>query len=358
MKKIFLTSFLCIHFIYSLAQSEKQDFLHFSGYTEGYYQYNPGFPAAQNRPDFIYSHNRINEVNINLAFLKAAMEKERVRANLAIMTGTYANANLAAEPGVLKNIYEANIGVKLSSGKNLWVDAGIFGSHIGFESAVSKDCPTLTRSIIADNSPYYESGIKAGYTSENGKWFLCGLFLNGWQRIQRIPGNSTPAAGHQLTFKPKENITLNSSSFIGSDTPDSTRRMRYFHNLYALIKVNNQCNIVLGWDIGFQQAAQKSNLYHPWSGGALICTYSPLEKIKVSARAEYYQDKHNVLIQPTAINGFRTTGYSLNLDYHLFENTVWRMEGKIFHSPDAIYMNKNRRVNQNYNLITSLAVSF
>jgi hypothetical protein len=29
------------------------------------------------------------------------------------MTGTYANANLAAEQGVLKNIFEANAGVKV-----------------------------------------------------------------------------------------------------------------------------------------------------------------------------------------------------------------------------------------------------
>ena len=33
--------------------------------------------------------------------------------------------------------------LKLAKKKNLWIDAGILPSHIGFESAVSKDCWTL-----------------------------------------------------------------------------------------------------------------------------------------------------------------------------------------------------------------------
>lgn len=58
-------------------------------------------------------------------------------------------------------------------------------SHIGFESAIGKDCWNLTRSILADNSPYYETGIKLGYTSKNEKLYLAGMYLNGWQRIQK-----------------------------------------------------------------------------------------------------------------------------------------------------------------------------
>ena len=89
-----------------------------------------------------------------------AYNTDQVRANLAVMTGTYANANLAAEPGVLRGIFEANAGAKISKKKNVWVDAGIFASHIGFESAIGKDCWNLTRGILADNSPYYELLLK------------------------------------------------------------------------------------------------------------------------------------------------------------------------------------------------------
>src|SRR5688500_14370235 len=80
----------------------------FSGYVEAYYVYDFNQPVSNTRPRFLYSHNRHNEFNLNLGFIKGSYTTERVRANLAFASGTFMNANYAAEPGVLKNIYEAN----------------------------------------------------------------------------------------------------------------------------------------------------------------------------------------------------------------------------------------------------------
>lgn len=106
---------------------------------------------------------------------KVNYSKENIRGNFALMAGTYPQYNMSAEQGLLQNVYEANVGVKISKNHNLWIDAGIMPSHIGFESAIGKDCQTLTRSILAENSPYYEAGVKIGYTSEseNGIWQRC-----------------------------------------------------------------------------------------------------------------------------------------------------------------------------------------
>ena len=90
---------------------------------------------------------------MNLAFVKGSYNTDSVRANLALAAGSYMNANYAPEPGALNNIYESNVGLKLSNKNNLWLDAGVFSSHIGFESAVGKDNWTLTRSIGADDTP-------------------------------------------------------------------------------------------------------------------------------------------------------------------------------------------------------------
>ncbi|HMT28141.1 MAG TPA: outer membrane beta-barrel protein, partial [Bacteroidia bacterium] len=148
-----LFGIMMLYATYAAAQIDtSRSNLVITGYAEVYYGYDFNEPSDHNRSPFIYSHNRHNEFNLNLGFIKAAYASEKVRANVALATGTYMNANYSAEPGVLKNIYEANAGIKLSKKKNLWVDAGIFGSHIGFESAISKDCWSLTRSILADNS--------------------------------------------------------------------------------------------------------------------------------------------------------------------------------------------------------------
>jgi hypothetical protein len=358
MKKIFL-AILSIIALNSFAQTDStKNPLSISGYIETYYSYDFTNPSDHNRPSFVYSHNRHNEVNLNLGFLKAAYATDKVRANLALMSGTYANANLAAEPGVLKNIFEANAGVKISKKKNLWVDAGIFASHIGFESAIGKDCWNLTRSILADNSPYYESGVKVSYTSDNEKWFLSGLILNGWQRIQRVNGNNTPAFGHQLTFKPNSKVTLNSSSFVGSDTPDSTRQMRYFHNFYGQFRLTEKFGMILGFDIGAQQKTKNSNDYNTWYSPVLIVKYAPSEKISIAARGEYYSDANGVIISTGTINGFQTYDYSLNLDYQIINNVVWRIEGRGFTSKDKIFTLNDNPSSQNYFLTTALAISF
>lgn len=336
--------------------SVKKSPFSFSGYLETYYTYDLGNPSNHNRPGFIYSHNRHNEFNLNLGFVKASYGSKNVRANIALAAGTYMNANYAAEPGVLKNIYEANAGVKISKKKNLWIDAGIFASHIGFESAVSKDCWGLTRSILADNSPYYESGVKLGYTSDNGKWFLSALVLNGWQRIARVDGNNTPGFGTQITFTPNSNITLNSSTFIGNDKPDSVKQMRYFHNFYAIFHLN-KIHITAGFDYGMEQKSKGSSDYNTWYSPVLIVMVAPTNKFSLSARGEYYTDPNGAIIATGTPNGFQTLGYSLNFDYKIMDNLVWRVEGRGLSSKDNIFTMDNKPSTQNYFVTTSLALT-
>lgn len=330
-----------------------------SGYAEVYYQADFNNPKNNTRPSFVYSHIRNNEVNVNLAFIKAGYITDQIRANVAIAAGTYMNANYAAEQGVMKNIYEANAGFKISKKHDLWIDAGIFPSHLGFESAIGKDNWTLTRSLFADNSPYFETGAKISYNSPSGKWFLSGLVLNGWQRIQRVDGNSTPAFGHQLTFKPNEKLTLNSGSFIGNDKPDSIRQMRYFHNLYGIYQISKKIGITAGFDLGAEQKAKGSEQYNIWYTPVLIAKYSPTEKFSITARGEYYQDEKGVIISINSENGFKTFGYSLNADYQILPNLVWRTEIRNLNSKDAIFMKRNEDISNNsLTAVTAIAVSF
>jgi len=332
--------------------------LTFSGYLETYYAYDFSNSSNHIRPNFVYSFNRHNEVSLNLGFVKANYQTSKVRANLALMAGTYSNANLADETGVIKNVLEANTGIKISKKQNLWLDAGIFASHIGFESAIGKDCWNLTRSILADNSPYFESGIKVSFTSKNEKWLFSGLFLNGWQRIQRVDGNNSPAFGHQITYKPNSRITLNSSSFVGNDLPDITKQMRYFHNFYSQFQFHKKFGLMIGFDIGFQQKIKASSEYNKWYSPVIIARFSPTNKLNIASRAEYYSDADEVIISTFTPNGFQTYGYSINFDYSLSSNMVWRSEGKAFISNDAVFILDKKASKQNYLITTSFAVSF
>lgn len=342
----------------STAQSDSTQSLSLSGYIETYYSYDFDNPGTHVRQPFLYSFNRHNETNLNLGLVKLAYQTEQVRGNIALMAGTYPNDNLSAEQGVMKNIYEANAGVKISRNKNLWLDAGIFSSHIGFESAIGKDCWNLTRSLLAENSPYYLSGLRIAYTSGDGKWGLSGLVVNGWQRIYRVDGNHTPAFGHQLTFKPSAAITLNSSSFIGSDKPDQVRLMRYFHNFYGIFQVNDKFAITTGFDLGAEESAKGSGKYNTWYAPIILMKWSASPKFNLAARIEYYSDANGVIISTGTPHGFKTWGYSLNLDFLLHDQVLWRVEGRGFSSKDPIFNTGGTPLNTNAFITSSLAIAF
>lgn len=329
-----------------------------SAYVETYYSYDLNKPVDNNRPGFLYSHNRHNEINLNLAFIKGSYNGDRVRGNIALAAGTYMNANYAAEPGVLKIVFEANVGYKLSDTKNLWFDMGIFPSHIGFESAISKDCWTLTRSLLAENSPYYESGARISYGTNNGKWSFSALLLNGWQRIRRVDGNSKMSWGTQIVYKPNGTVTLNYSTFIGTDKPDSIRLNRLFHNIYGIFQLNDRFGVTAGFDIGTEQRTKGSDNKNTWYSPVVIVRYTPSSPWAFSARGEYYSDEHGVIIATSSPNGFKTSGLSINADYIPASNLALQVEGKWLKSKDDIFTKEGISKDHSTAITISAALSF
>lgn len=357
MKKIIITAFIAFGFTTINAQEESKSPVTFSGYVDVYYSYDSANPDNHTKPGFIYSYNKSNEVNLNLGMAKVNYSKENIRANFALMAGTYAQYNMAAEQDLLKNIYEANVGVKISKNYNLWVDAGVMPSHIGSESAIGKDCMTLTRSIGAENSPYYEAGVKIGYTSPSEKWYLAAMYLNGWQRIQKVDGNHTPAFGTQVTFKPSAKASLNWSTYVGNEQPDVDKKWRYFNDFYGTFKLTEKTSVIAGFDIGAQQSAKGSSGYDVWYTPSAIIQYKPTEKIQLAARGEYYEDEKGVIIATGTPNGFKTYGFSANFDYLPTENVMFRIEARTLNSKDEIFLEDNNPSNSNVFITTSLAIS-
>lgn len=328
-----------------------------TAYAELYYAAAFKKSTAQQMPSFIYSYNRLKEATLNLGFVKVSHTAKNSRAAFALAAGTYINTNLAAEPGVLKNVFEANAGIKLSKEKNIWIDAGIFPSHIGFESAIGKDNPTLTRSLLAENSPYYEAGVKITHTTANDKLTVSLLYLNGWQRMARPAANSTPAFGHQLLYKPSKNITVNSSSFAGSDKPDSMRQMRYFHNFFIQWQPSNALSITAGVDAGAEQLQKHSKRFNSWYTPVVIAKLLLNHKYSIAARAEYYADKRSVITAASG-SGLQAFSASFNFDYTINSYFVWRTELRTFASQKPVFEAGSKSVKNSSFITSAIAVSF
>ncbi len=334
------------------AQSDSAKQLNYSAYGEVYYSYDFSKPSNHTKSDFLYNHKRHNELNFNLLLVKANYVDKNYRANLGVMAGNYAQYNLSTEPDWAQFIYEANAGIKLSKTKNIWLDAGIFPSHIGFESAITADCWTLTRSLLAENSPYYESGLKLTYTTKNEQLLLSAMLLNGWQKIQKPDFVQRPSFGMQANYKPSSKISFNYSNFIGSDKPDSLKSLRHFHNIYFQYEPTSNFGIIVGFDFGFEKT--RFTKFKTWHTPVLIIKQSVSKKSNLVLRAEYYSDPNQIIITTGTANGFRTSGLSATFDCNLFENIELKCEGKTYHSKNKIFANNTSH--NNYSLTTSLCI--
>lgn len=325
--------------------SGKKD-LTLTGFIDLYYQYDLDDPASKDRPAFLYNHKRHNEFNVNLALLKLSYAKKKVRANLGLMAGTYPQYNLAAESALAQYLFEANIGYAIT---DKWsIDAGILPSHIGLETAISKDNWNLSRSLLAENTPYYEAGVKVNY-SPNEKWTASFLLLNGWQNIRET--NSGKAIGTQVQFKPNDKLLFNSSTFIGNEKPDSAKQTRLFHNFFATYALSKKLNAAFLFDIGTENK-------NTWYGTALLVQYLFAEKFSSTFRFEYYKDPGWLIVAVVQPGGFQTTGLALNLDYSPLKNISFRLEARQLNSANDIFIKDGVPKKNNFSLLGSIAASF
>lgn len=315
--------------------------LDISAYLESYYSKDDNRFEDHERPEFLYNNTRTDELAINLAFIRGYWQQPKMRLCTALMTGTYAGRNLSTESPAFRNIYEAWGGVALTDSRRLWMDAGIFPSHIGMESAMGMLNPTVSRSLAAENSPYYESGLRLTWKDLSNRWTLALLALNGWQRISKLPGRYGPAAGIQATYSPGPNLLVNYSNYIGDIDPAQDFSARIFQNLYATWLPTPKLNFAGSFDFGIQpRFAQGQDALSEWYAWYAIIRYAPHPKFAVTFRYENYTDEHETIVNNSVGQGFNVRGMSMNVDYAINSGTMLRLEYRGLFSDGAFYRNE------------------
>ena len=336
---------------FSIFSQEKDSLkIKVSGFLETYYAYDFSNPTTDTKLPFTYNYNRHNEFNVNNGLIRAQLQYGNTYASIAVHAGTYVDDNYASED--IKLVSEAYVGMYLSNNKKSSIEVGIMPSYIGFESATTATNLTLTRSILAENSPYFMTGIKYNY-KPNDKWSFSGLITNGWQRINRPDKTVTPALGTQIVYKPTEKSTLNWSTFVGKEFYGTELGMRYFSNLYWDNTWNPKWRTILGFDFGIQDSSSLNDKHLFWMSPVLIAQYSINPKWQTAVRVEYYQDEDNVIIVTSDV--FKTSGASINFDYLPNSKVKLRTEARYFDSKEAIFFDNK---SNNFFVTTSLSFEF
>lgn len=322
------------------AQSvSKKDSLAVQLYAEAYATIVDSKPPAERRSGFIYNYPRANSAGINIALARLYYQKSHFRTVVGVMAGDYPKLNLAVEPKSIRNLYEASVGYRFTRSEEVWLDAGVFPSHIGLETVIGKDNIIATRSITADNSPYFETGFRLSYRPNN-HWYFAMLALNGWQTISEPADQFGASWGAQVTYTPTAKLLINNSSFIGKVFNGTKYITRIYSNLYSVLNLHPKSILILGWDFGLQDDPVAANKIIHWNmlQGAFQYKIKP-GAWSATARFEQVLDPQNILYQPRASGStFRLSHASVNLDWTPIKQFMIRAEINLQKSASPVFV--------------------
>lgn len=309
---------------------------------------------------------RHNEFNVNLAFVEVKATGDRVRGRLALQAGTSVQSNYSGEPqngvasgaSLAQHIQEAFAGVRIAP--TLWIDGGIFFSHMGMESFISRDNPTYTRSLVADYSPYYQSGVKLTWAASPKVTAQLDV-VNGWQNISE--NNAGKGVGARVDYTPTPSATLSYYNFFSQE---AGTRLRALNGVGAKATVGRLT--VLGeLDGGMQDAASNTTASSSttWYGFTVLARAEVSATAALSARIERFDDRDQTIIGTGSLGGianpaFRANGASLGVDWSPQSRVMWRTEVRGFLNDRALFADGASGTPSKRDLfaVTSLALTF
>jgi hypothetical protein len=164
----------------------------------------------------------VDEVDLNMAgayVKKAASEQSPWGLEFLLQAGQDSqvfgfSATAPNLPGskCLRHLGLADVSYRIPVGQGLTVQAGIFGSLIGYDSLYAKDNLSYTRPWGADFTPYLMLGVNASYPFSQK---LTGTFfvINGYWHLANA--NSVPSTGGQLAYKATPRVTVKETVLWG-----------------------------------------------------------------------------------------------------------------------------------------------
>jgi hypothetical protein len=331
------------------------------GFIDGYYDYDFGRPTNFDRP-FTTQAARHNEFNVSLAFIEARLAGPRIRGRLALQAGTAVQSNYAAEPtmgsvsgsALSRFLQEAVVGYEITP--SLWIDAGIYFSHIGMESFISRDNLTYTRSLSSDFTPYYASGAKLTWQVSPKITALVAV-MNGWQNVSE--NNQDKAVGMRVDYTRSSTTTFSYYDFLGNEA--ASGRLRVFNGVGLKTYLTSALTVQANLDYGTQQKASASG-HSSWYSSGLVGKLQVSSVLGLSARIERYHDPDQVIVVTGLPAPFDVSTASVGIDVSPLHGSrlLWRSEARGTWARNPIFPDESVAPGlsrNNYVVVTSLALT-
>jgi len=325
MKLSFIFCLLFLIFSPLLNAQKRADSLHFQFYSDIYYSTEPSAWNVDSSSPLYYNYTKRNEFNLNFTALTARYQFKKTHFNIGLQAGTFVQRNSISEPSWIKHVHECNIGWFLGKKQKWSIDLGLMPSHIGQETIIGFDLANLSRSFIAENSPYFETGIKAAYTSNSKKFYFAQLVTNGWANMYNAKLNGFPSFGQQFTIGPFKNVKICWNNFVGDLTADDSYKAFFFQDLCLLYNWKERLYLSASYNSGstFRFMVERK----PMNGSSFIIQYKVKPNLALAARYETYTDNYGVMLASYDLKG-RYKALSFNSDLSLSDKVKIRFEAK------------------------------
>lgn len=260
----------------------------FTGMVDGYWSYN------SNKPIFRFNNFRAFDVtdqafSMNYGELAVDYKPGAVGIRMDIGFGDAAERihSNPADTQIWRHIQQAY--VTGSKGK-LTVDFGKWVTPIGAEVMETKDNWNYSRGLLFTLAkPFYHFGAKSTYVASD-RVTVAGYVVNGWDNVR--DNNTSKSVGVVGIIKPFEKLGVTANVLIGKENPDGYREL---YDGVVTYTATDRFSLMANYDYG------RDKTFGPgvfWQGAAVYGKVKPLDKLTVSSRYEWFQDRHN---------GFRTS---------------------------------------------------
>lgn len=301
--------------------------LEIGAYLSTYYAYY----TEDNSSDYVKHATmaaRNQEFGLNMVMVSLGYRSKRVRSNITLHYGDIAESTW---PNKFNIIQEANAGVELF--KNLWLDAGVFRSHIGLESTQPRENITSSMTLANVYEPYFFSGAKLTYLI-NSKLSLQLNAFNSFNSI--IETNKNKLFGSSVVFAPNDYLSVTYNFITGDDTPDSVdlKHQRFYHNLYATYQ-KKKISIGAEFNYGIQEYSKQINPVTVstayMNSSLLLFKHQTFNKIAFYARGEWFSDEDEILSIGSNMGKY-TWGATAGIEYKPVKNMALSIEGRQLNS--------------------------
>ncbi len=326
--KILILPFLFCTVLFTSAQVDsKNNSLEIKGYLDSYLSADNEKSNSQYR-SFSTTAPRSNHVGLNVVQLGATYHSKNIRSSVMFHYGDIAGATWSDE---FNAIQEANVGIQIH--EKLWIDTGLFTTHIGTESFLPKNNWTTTTTVATFNEPFYQAGIKMSYEFSS-KWSGELWLLNGYNQF--INDNDKFSLGVLLNYNLNDYATLTYKNLLGDESfPESSiKQFRTYHNLYITTAISTKLLLQVGGDYGTQtnsgiNNSKTLNMYNFLSSLKLILN----DKFSITSRFELFKDKSGFIsgLVPSdmiADSGLQLYGLTASIEYRPSADSFIRLEAR------------------------------